>query len=298
MEKINKYYGLCINSERRKNLKKYENRFNISIDTTFSENAFQKNLQYYKQKNLIVSNWKWTLGAAGCTISFCKIYENIVKNKYKYSIIFEDDIDWNEEFYGPCKKETFESLMNTIDFNDNWDILYLGTESKGVLSEQKHINNNIYELNKGDKITIPIKNKTYNSFNISRKSNKGSGHRNFGGQQAFILTYNGALQLLKYHNPAYQISDGLVGSAIMNNDIINRCFIPTLFTQLSCPGLPQYRNKLWEGQTRVNYYNSNEKYNENMIIYKKGCSGLPLSEKYTWGNNFKDPQTVKTKMSK
>ncbi|MBM08564.1 MAG: hypothetical protein CMF69_03170 [Magnetovibrio sp.] len=295
MEKINKYYGLCINSERRKNLEKYEKRFDISIDTSFSENAFEKNFNYYKKRNLIVKDWRGTLGGVGCTLSFGNIYEDIVKNKYEYSIIFEDDIDWNEEFYGPCQKRSFKFVLNTIDFNDNWDIFYLGTESRGELSKQRHIKENIYELEHG-KIIIPIKEKTFKSFDISRKSNKVKKHDNFGGQQAFILTYKGALQLLKYYYPAYEISDGLNEYAIMNHDIINRAFIPTLFTQLSSPGLPQFDGKLWAGQTRGNFYHSNEKYDKNMTIYKKGCSGKPLSKKYKWDKTH--CELFKTKMAK
>lgn len=48
--KIDKFYGLCINSERRKNLEKYEKLLDINIDTNFSENGFKNNMNYYKKK--------------------------------------------------------------------------------------------------------------------------------------------------------------------------------------------------------------------------------------------------------
>jgi GR25 family glycosyltransferase involved in LPS biosynthesis len=285
--KIKKYYGLCISEERRKNLEKYENIFNIEIDTSLSENALEKNLDYYKKTKQIVQDWRGTLGAVGCTISFCNIYKDIVKNKYEYSIIFEDDIDWNEEFYGECNAENFQNQLDKIDFDSDWDIFYLGTENKGFVEEQTHINDNIYELQCG-RIEIPIEDDTFESFNKSRKSNKLISHGNFGGQQAFILTYNGALQLLKYHDPAYEISDGLVSYAIMNGDLINRSFIPTLFTQLSHPRIPGLSNKLWTSLTGVDNWITSEKYSNNMTKIKKGCSGWPLSKKYD--RDYKRPQ--------
>jgi GR25 family glycosyltransferase involved in LPS biosynthesis len=285
---IDKYYGLCISDERRKNLEKHERILDIEIDTTLSENALEKSLQYYKQTNQIVSDWRQKLGAVGCTISFCNIYKDIVKNKYQYSIIFEDDIDWNTEFYGKFSKQSFNNQLDKIDFNDDWDIFYLGTESMGALINQRHIRDNIYELQHG-KIEKPIKEKTYKSFNESINTNKNRQHDNFGGQQAFILTYNGALQLLKYHDPAYEISDGLVSYAIMNGDIKNRSFIPTLFTQLSHPrDIRPCVNKLWSSLTGVNSWNSDQKYSEDMPKIKKGCSGWPISEKYD--GDFKRPQ--------
>ena len=278
MNNIDKIYGLCIHSERRKNLEKYERVLNINIDTSLSHNSFGKDKEYYIERNLIVPDYPDSIGAIGCTLSFGNIYKDIIDNKYKYALIFEDDIDWNSEFYGEISKDVFLNEINKIDFDGSWDIFYLGTENKGEIKNQKHIKDNIYELETG-KIEIPLRERTYKSFNISGSSNK-TRHRNFGGQQAFILSYNGAEQILKYYNPAYTISDGLVGYNIMNGNIINRSFIPTLFTQLSHPRLEQFDNKLWASQTGTNYWNTSEKYDENMKKNKKGCSAKPLSHKY------------------
>ena len=167
--KVDKYYGLCIHSERRKNLEKYEKLLGIEIDTSFSVNGYLHNKQYYIKKNLVVPDTFMDSGAIGCTLSFYNIYKDIVKNKYKYCIIFEDDIDWNFEFY---KDFNLEAQLEKIDrLYIEWDVFYLGTEAKGKLSNQKHIEDNIYQLECG-KISIPIKNKTYKSFNESIKSNK------------------------------------------------------------------------------------------------------------------------------
>jgi GR25 family glycosyltransferase involved in LPS biosynthesis len=275
---LEKYYGLCIAEERRKNLEKYEKIFDIEIDTSLSENALEKGLNHYKKTGQIVNDWIRSTGAAGCTISFCKIYKDIVKNKYSHSLIFEDDIDWNDEFYGECTSDSFYGELSKIDFKDDWDIFYIGTENQGAIKKQRHIIDNIYELQHGS-ITSPIEGKSFEAFNNSRKTNKIK-HLNFGGQQAFILTYNGAKQLLKYHDPAYEISDGLVAYAISNGDIKNRSFIPTLFTQLSHPRIPECDNKLWSSMTGTDKWSTRQKYSEDMPTMKKGCSGWPLSEKY------------------
>ena len=278
LDKIEKFYGLSISNERRKNLEKYEKIFNISIDTSLSENSSNKSLHYYKSNNLIVKDWRGSLGSVGCALSFHNIYKDIVKNKYQYSIIFEDDIDWNEEFYEKCCLETLHKNLNKLPFDNSWDICYLGTESMGALENQTHIHDNIYELECG-KIIQPIKNKTFKEFDKSRRTNSRIKHNNFGGQQAFILTYKGALKLLKYHEPAYAVADGITGYAIMNGDIINRSFVPTLFTQLSHPRIARYDNKLWASSTGTPRKTS-EKYSSNMKKNKKGCSKYPMSLKY------------------
>lgn len=219
------------------------------------------------------------MGAVGCTISFANIYEDIVKNNYKYSIIFEDDIDWNKEHYGELNKETFDEILTEIDsVEDHWDICYLGTESIGKIEDQRNIKNNICELEHG-RIEKPITDKTFNSFNISRRSNKKIYHSNFGGQQAFILTLNGAKQVLKYHNPAYTISDGLMSYAIMNHDIKNISFIPTYFTQLSHPRIGN-DGKLWQSSSCGNSYTTNKKYDPDEKPCKKGNSEWVVGMKY------------------
>ena len=47
MNNIAKIYGLCIHSERRKNLEKYEKIFDINIDTSLSHNAMGRNKNEY-----------------------------------------------------------------------------------------------------------------------------------------------------------------------------------------------------------------------------------------------------------
>jgi len=300
---IEKVYGLSINEERRKNLEKYEKLFGIDIDTSLSENAFMRAKENkskkldgvvpkhirmkkrYIETNQIVKDWPSPLGAIGCTLSFSNIYKDIVANDYSYALIFEDDIDWNKEFYGECSIESFQQQLDKIDFEDDWDVFYLGTESMGDMSRQRHIKDNIFELEYG-RISIPLTDRTYKSFKTSQESADPSPsiHKNFGGQQAFILSYKGAIQLLKYHDPAYVISDGILSYAISNGDIKHRSFLPTLFTQISHPRTPKLNNKLWASLTGIDKWHPMQRYSKNMCKIKKGCSGWPMSKKY--GEDF------------
>lgn len=256
MEKINKFYGLCISDERRKNLQKYEKLFGIEIDCSLSENAFEKSIEYYKNNGDIVKDWNKPLGAVGCAISFRNIFRDIVKNEYEYSIIFEDDINWNEGSYGKCSLGNFKSVLNKINFSDSnnneknnknyWDILYLGTKIRSKIENQRRVDDKFYELESGY-ITIPIKEKTFESYLESVKSNPKINHRNFCGQHAFILTLNGAKQMLKYYNPIYTAADGLTSYAITNKDIKNLAFIPPVFKQLS----HRRNGDTWDSQTTM-----------------------------------------------
>ena len=69
MNNIDKIYGLCIHSERRKNLEKYERVLNINIDTSLSHNSFGKDKEYYIERNLIVPDYPDSIGAIGCNIT-------------------------------------------------------------------------------------------------------------------------------------------------------------------------------------------------------------------------------------
>ncbi|KAG1708447.1 Procollagen galactosyltransferase 2 [Nymphon striatum] len=62
------------------------------------------------------------LGEIGCFLSHYKIWQEIVKNKYKRVIIFEDDVKFHEAF-----RKNFKIAIDEADGIDkNWELLYLG----------------------------------------------------------------------------------------------------------------------------------------------------------------------------
>ncbi|XP_048774539.1 procollagen galactosyltransferase 1-like isoform X2 [Ostrea edulis] len=63
-----------------------------------------------------------TMGEIGCFLSHFFIWEEIVKNGHKESIVFEDDVR-----FGPYFKTKLKNLMNDVGKTvKDWDLIYLG----------------------------------------------------------------------------------------------------------------------------------------------------------------------------
>lgn len=73
-------------------------------------------------------------GAIGCAISHMKVWEKAVKNKNKYTAIFEDDVVFYPEFEKYIKK-----CLDNLP--DDFDILYLGASH--AYTNYKHVNDYI-----------------------------------------------------------------------------------------------------------------------------------------------------------
>lgn len=83
-------------------------------------------------------------GQIGCSLSFAKCFDKIIKEKISKVLIFEDDFEFKLE-----KKELFEKLNKSIfDLPDDWDSIYLGgtvISDYGYLPLQKYTTN-LYKL--------------------------------------------------------------------------------------------------------------------------------------------------------
>ena len=239
-DQIEKFYCLNISDKRKSNIQKYEKLMNTKFDTSLSVNGFKLDKNQLKKDNIICEDYNKSLGAIGCTLSFGNIYKDIVKNKYKYSIIFEDDITWNYQNY-----KTFnlvDQLEKIKEIPNDWDLIYLGTRSKGG---SRKVNKNIYKLNCG-KIQEKYKEKTFECWKESLQTNKLKNHRNFGGLHAILITYNGAQEILEHYDPIMTISDGIMSYTIQSHKINHYAFIPSLFNQLSNRG---ENSKHWHSLT-------------------------------------------------
>lgn len=101
-------------------------------------------------------------GARGCFLSHYRVFQHIIKHKFKNALVLEDDIIFHPNFI-----ENINNIMNTID--NNYGLLYLHNPLKNIdwgkaegnpLETLHSLNNNIFK-NKNVDILI---NKTEESY--------------------------------------------------------------------------------------------------------------------------------------
>lgn len=94
-----------------------------------------------EEKNKYLTNFCQnfcTNGIKGCGISHIKIYENIIKNKYKNTLILEDDVYFTDNFHN-----ILNEALNELP--EDYDILYLG--SFGLSNIKTYYDyNNIFKI--------------------------------------------------------------------------------------------------------------------------------------------------------
>lgn len=109
MRKIDKI--LYINLEHRKDRLK-------QINNEFEKMNFPKN----KIKRIDAVNEKYN-GHIGCCKSHIKAMKEIIRNKYKYTMVFEDDFVFSVE-----KDELDKKISKFFsEYKDNWDIIQLAS---------------------------------------------------------------------------------------------------------------------------------------------------------------------------
>tara|TARA_B100001093_G_C26748753_1_gene980093 strand:- start:700 stop:1455 length:756 start_codon:yes stop_codon:yes gene_type:complete len=102
---------LYINLKHRKDRKR-------QIENEFKKMSFPKN----KVKRIDAELEKYN-GHIGCCKSHIKAMNEIIKNNYKYTLVFEDDFVFSVD-----KKKLDKKISNFFDeYKDNWDIIQLAS---------------------------------------------------------------------------------------------------------------------------------------------------------------------------
>jgi GR25 family glycosyltransferase involved in LPS biosynthesis len=155
---INYYIIHCSNhKERQKHIKNIysilEKPINIfngiytkNIDiNTINIQSYLQNFDYNLQ---IKNNFNFSLsGQIGCYLSHHLLIKNILlnnkeRNNQSYSVIFEDDVTWNNNIN--LNIEINQIINNLLNLTIDWDIIFLGNLNN---NHGKLLKNNIYYLN-------------------------------------------------------------------------------------------------------------------------------------------------------
>lgn len=169
-------------------------KYNINY-TRFSGIDVTKLSKNYINKYVLFKN-VLTNSIMGCAISHIKIWEEVIKNNYKYVLILEDDIYIENDFY--------EVLNNAYtELPNNFDILYLGS---GGLCNPEY---NYTDINLIFKIFSSCN--KYKKKYIYKPEFPLYTH-------AYIISNQGCKKLLKYINKIYNHIDVMIA---LNSNKLN-----------------------------------------------------------------------------
>jgi GR25 family glycosyltransferase involved in LPS biosynthesis len=141
--------------------------------------------------------YKWVAqnrGAIGNYLSMSKIYQNIINNNSQISLIFEDDIIINKDFW-----KVINDFKN-LNFND-WDLIYLGISNLTRFNTEKNWKK-FLKINDKYSLYIP-------------DSSTGDLYGNFG----LMVKKKVAEVWLNNHLPIVQASDSRLGSLVLGKKI-------------------------------------------------------------------------------
>ncbi len=165
------------------------------------------------------------LGMLCCSLGHVGIYESIIKNGYKKTLILEDDA-----FPIETSMQYFSQVMNELPAN--WELVYLGyekNEQKGLKEKIKTIFYSLFPFH----TKLNLNRKIYSNFypeKISSHIAKAGFH---DCTHAYAITLEAAKKLLQQQQPVKFHPDNLLSFMICSNLLNGYIVRPKFFNQLS-----------------------------------------------------------------
>ena len=193
----------------------------VSIDQLKEQGLYatEHYQQFYKKPKEI------SLGMLCCSLGHLKIYEAIVQNNYKKTLVLEDD--------ALPVLESLDFFSRIIrELPDEWEILYLGCEknqNSGIKEKFKQVIYMAFPYHSQLKLTRQIY-ANYYPVNISRHIAKAGFH---DCTHAYGITLEGAKKLIKEQKPVRFHPDNLLSYMAGTGQLKAYVARPKLFNQLS-----------------------------------------------------------------
>jgi glycosyl transferase, family 25 len=193
----------------------------------FSLNDFKKSGEYNsaRYQQFYTNSVDMPLGMFCCALGHVKIYEAIITNGYKKTLILEDDVLLTDD-----KLVGFSQIINELPAN--WELLYLGyekNEQNGIGQKLKQLFYQIFPPYK----KLKISRKMYANYypkNISTHIAQAGFH---DCTHAYAVTLQGAKNILSHQQPVAFNPDNLLSYLICNNNLNAYISKPKLFNQLT-----------------------------------------------------------------
>ena len=112
------YINMKKDIEKNKKTKKILKQKNIKASRFNAINGSSLTKKQLKQYSFFTRNFI-PLSVIGCALSHMKVWEKIVKYKWKYTLILEDDIYFHDKF-----DNIYDKVSKTLPVK--WDLLYFG----------------------------------------------------------------------------------------------------------------------------------------------------------------------------
>jgi glycosyl transferase family 25 len=179
----------------------------------------QHYLEYYKKPK------EMSLGMLCCALGHVQIYQSIITNGYKKTLILEDDVV-------PLDKELSLFPQITAELPSDWELLYLGYEKNEANGWKQQLKKLAY-------MTFPNHAQLYLTRNMYKRfyPRSLSPHIEYAGfhdcTHAYSITQEGAGKLLAMQQPVAFNPDNLLAWAQCTGQIKAYISRPKLFNQLS-----------------------------------------------------------------
>jgi glycosyl transferase family 25 len=205
---------------RRKHIIHELTKLNLKFNFFFAKKGSELNRKerslYCAKKAFENENRYLSLDEISCSISHFKIYKNILKYNYKYTLVLEDDVIINKNFL---------NLLNNLNkFPKNWELVNFYSGAK-----QRILRNPLY--------------KNYYITQFLEMPNKTC---------AYLLKKKAAKTLIKYALPIRYPADGLTGRLSMKN-IKSYGIKPNIIKEAKFPTTIKNRNTLID-KLRIKFY--------------------------------------------
>ncbi|MES1198174.1 MAG: glycosyltransferase family 25 protein [Chitinophagaceae bacterium] len=182
----------------------------------YSTSQYQR---FYKRPKEI------SLGMLCCSLGHLKIYQDIVRNNYKRTLILEDDVLPLEEGLNH-----FSHIIHELP--SDWQLLYLGyekNENYGILQKIKQLIYKIFPRHSQLKLSRKIFSRYY-PVDISAHIAKAGFH---DCTHAYSITLEAAKKLIQQQQPIRFHADNLLSYMICNGQLQAYIAKPKVFNQLS-----------------------------------------------------------------
>ena len=179
----------------------------------------EKYREFYKKPD------EMSLGMLCCSMGHVNIYETIILNGYKKTLILEDDVvpvEANIKF--------FPQIVSELP--SDWELLYLGYEKNEISGWKQKIKQNLYKIFPSH-AQLKMNRKIYSSYypkNISAHIARAGFH---DCTHAYSVTLDGAKKLLQKQQPVAFNADNLLAYMNCTNQLKGYICRPKLFNQLS-----------------------------------------------------------------
>jgi len=209
-------------------LKGLDYDFFFGVDKQQTSYDELSNSGYYNQSAFEIYNKRPEqiyLGMLCCAVGHVKIYESIILNNYKKTLILEDDLI-------PIWENL--SLFNeaSVELPVDWDIWYLGYEKNEKYRFKEMVKKNFYKIIPNH-TSLKLNSKVFSNYYPKKLSTHISRAGFHDCTHSYAITLEAAKKMLAVQKPVHWNPDNALAYMGCTEQLKNYIITPKLFNQLT-----------------------------------------------------------------